>query len=361
MTKIQEFCSLDSLKLRIPISQITILDTSILDTKTKYVISDVSGEIISEDKIKSLTSEVKFKGYSIKIALISLYEFSTKSTNDYLEIYLHSKILEGRYFEGLTANNIRQVYDKLMSANVFTCTFDTFVNSPINDIDIKLDLTIKRDVFNELCKELNSRTSTTTKLGQGGNLYDNGNLTFNRRETSTLTKPFVKFYNKELEANEKNSEFFNLYIPNKLIKDKKRIEVTCKKSTDIKRYFELETSTLNSVLPIPNDKLLNYLCYAINQNISKPIKIAKSTHENKSAIDIQIHIHFTNSTANQGLTFIQTLNEYLEHFNDKQMRMRMKKKCIEWSTKVNQGAKELAPLNNHSNEVLDILKLLNIE
>ena len=361
MTKIEQFCSLDSLKLRIPISQITILDTSILDTKTKYVISDVSGEIISEDKIKSLTSEVKFKGYSIKIALISLYEFSTKSTNDYLEIYLHSKILEGRYFEGLTANNIRQVYDKLMSANVFTCTFDTFVNSPINDIDIKLDLTIKRDVFNELCKELNSRTSTTTKLGQGGNLYDNGNLTFNRRETSTLTKPFVKFYNKELEANEKNSEFFNLYIPNKLIRDKKRIEVTCKKSTDIKRYFELETSTLNSVLPIPNDKLLNYLCYAINQNISKPIKIAKSTHENKSAIDIQIHIHFTNSTANQGLTFIQTLNEYLEHFDDKQMRMRMKKKCIEWSTKVNQGAKELAPLNNHSNEVLDILKLLNIE
>ena len=361
MTKIEQFCSLDSLKLRIPISQITILDTSILDTKTKYVISDVSGEIISEDKIKSLTSEVKFKGYSIKIALISLYEFSTKSTNDYLEIYLHSKILEGRYFEGVNTNNIKQVYDKLMSANVFTCTFDTFVNSPINDIDIKLDLTIKRDVFNELCKELNSRTSTTTKLGQGGNLYDNGNLTFNRRETSTLTKPFVKFYNKELEANEKNSEFFNLYIPNKLIRDKKRIEVTCKKSTDIKRYFELETSTLNSVLPIPNDKLLNYLCYAINQNISKPIKIAKSTHENKSAIDIQIHIHFTNSTANQGLTFIQTLNEYLEHFNDKQMRMRMKKKCIEWSTKVNQGAKELAPLNNHSNEVLDILKLLNIE
>lgn len=361
MTKIEQFCSLDSLKLRIPISQITILDTSILDTKTKYVISDVSGEIISEDKIKSLTSEVKFKGYSIKIALISLYEFSTKSTNDYLEIYLHSKILEGRYFEGLTANNIRQVYDKLMSANVFNCTFDTFVNSSINDIDIKLDLTIKKDVFNELCKELNSRTSTTTKLGQGGNLYDNGNLTFNRRETSTLTKPFVKFYNKELEANEKNSEFFNLYIPNELIKDKKRIEVTCKKSTDIKRYFQVETSTLNSVLSIPNDKLLNYLCYAINQNISKPIKIAKSTHENKSAIDIQIHIHFTNSIANQGLTFIQTLNEYLEHFDDKQMRMRMKKKCIEWSTKVNQGAKELAPLNNHSNEILDILKLLNIE
>jgi hypothetical protein len=357
MTKIEQFCSIDSLKLRLPMSEVRIIDTSILDTKTKYVISDISGEIISEDKIKSLTSEIKFNGYSIKVALINVYEFATKSTNDYLEIYLHSKILEHSYFEGMTSTNINLVYQRLMSANIFECSLDAFMNSALNDIDIKLDLDIKKDVFNELCKELNSRTTTTTKLGQGGKRYDNGNLTFNRRETSTLAKPFVKFYNKELEANEKNSEFFNLYIPNKLIENKKRIEVTCKKSTDIKKYFELETSTLNSVLSIPHEKLLNYLCYSINQNISKPIKIAKSTHENKSAIDIQIHIHFTNSITNQSMTFMQTLNGYLEHFEDKQMRMRIKKRCLEWNNKgANQSTNETT-----SNEILDILKLLNIE
>jgi hypothetical protein len=371
MTKIEQFCSIDSLKLRLPMSEVRIIDTSILDTKTKYVISDISGEIISEDKIKSLTSEIKFNGYSIKVALISLYEFATKSTNDYLEIYLHSKILEHSYFEGMTSTNIALVYQRLMSANIFECSLNTFMNSPVNDIDIKLDLDIENNVFNELCKELNSRTTTTTKLGQGGKRYDNGNLTFNRRETSTLAKPFVKFYNKELEANEKNSEFFNLYIPNKLIKDKKRIEVTCKKSTDIRKYFHdnyvgnslssiseyPSVINLRYVTLIPHEKLLNYLCYAINQNISKPIKIAKSTIKNQSAIDIQIQIHFTNSITNQGMTFMQTLNGYLEHFEDKQMRMRMKKKCLEWNNKgANQSTNETT-----SNDILDILKLLNIE
>ena len=52
--------SIDSLKLRIPFDKVTILNESILDEKTKIIVSNVSGEIISEDKIKSLTTEIKF-------------------------------------------------------------------------------------------------------------------------------------------------------------------------------------------------------------------------------------------------------------------------------------------------------------
>ena len=62
----------------------------------------------------------------------------------------------------------------------------------------------------------------------------------------------------------------------------------------------------------------------INQDIETKSKF------NKSAIDIHIHIHFTNSIVNQSYTFTETLNNYLEHFKDKQIKMRMKKKCLEW-------------------------------
>ena len=62
----------------------------------------------------------------------------------------------------------------------------------------------------------------------------------------------------------------------------------------------------------------------INQDIETKSKF------NKSAIDINIHIHFTNSIVNQSYTFTETLNNYLEHFKDKQIKMRMKKKCLEW-------------------------------
>jgi len=63
MTKVKELFSIDSLKLRIPFDKVKILNESILDEKTKIIVSNVSGEIISEDKIKSLTTEIKFNDY----------------------------------------------------------------------------------------------------------------------------------------------------------------------------------------------------------------------------------------------------------------------------------------------------------
>jgi hypothetical protein len=70
--------------------------------------------------------------------------------------------------------------------------------------------------------------------------------------------------------------------------------------------------------------LINQDIETINQDIETKSKF------NKSAIDINIHIHFTNSIVNQRYTFTETLNKYLEHFEDKQIKMRMKKKCLEW-------------------------------
>lgn len=361
MTKIKLF-SIDSLKLRIPFHEVTILDKSILDTKRKLIISDATGEILSEDKIKGLTTEIKFNSYSIKIAIISLYDFKQKQSDEFLEVYLHSKILEQNYFDGFTQQNIKSVYDKLMSAKVFFCSEDIFLNSTLNDIDIKHDFKLDNTTFKELCKELQSRATPTTKLGQGANLYENNNLTFNRRETSSYSKPFVKFYDKELEAIEKNSSFFNQF-ENSIIRNKKRIEVTCKKSSDIKKAFNLYKSNLSSILTISQKDLKQYLCYAINQNISKLVKIEKNTNSNLSAIDIAIYIHFTNSINNQNLTFIQTLQSFLTHYEDKQMKMRIKKKCIKWNLdKQGQNVEKTIEKTTVLNDkILDIFNFLQID
>ena len=383
MTKIEQF-SIDSLKLRIPFHEVTILDKSILDTKRKLIISDATGEILSEDKIKGLTTEIKFHSYSIKIAIISLYDFKQKQSDEFLEVYLHSKILEQNYFDGFTQQNIKSVYDKLMSAKVFFCSEDIFLNSTLNDIDIKHDFKLDNTTFKELCKELQSRATPTTKLGQGANLYENNNLTFNRRETSSFAKPFVKFYDKHLEATEKNPEFFSKYFSevhhrekkknrdensrkdilfSDIVIKKKRIEVTCKKSSDIKKAFNLDKSNLSSILTISQNDLKQYLCYAINQNISKLVKIEKNTNSNLSAIDIAIHIHFTNSINNQNLTFIQTLQSFLTHYEDKQMKIRIKKKCNEWNLgKQGQTDDKITKKSTILNDqILDIFNFLQID
>jgi hypothetical protein len=85
--KLIEHATIDSLKIRCLLHKVTILDTSILDEKTKYIISDSTGEIIEETKIKHLSKEIKFQHYSIKVAIVSQYDFTLKANLDYLEIY----------------------------------------------------------------------------------------------------------------------------------------------------------------------------------------------------------------------------------------------------------------------------------
>jgi len=357
--KIKELFAIDSLKLRIPYNLVKILDRNVLDEKTKIIINNSSGEILSEDKIKSLTTEIKFNNYHIKVAIVEQYDFILKDTFLYLEIYLHSKILEGNYFEGITESNIELIYKKLMDAKVFYCDYETFTTSSINDIDIKYDFFSDKNTFKELCSELKTRAKKSNQLGKGVASYKNDNLTFNRRESSTLHCPFVKFYDKQLEAREKNKSFFDSYIPFELIKDKKRIESTCKKSSDIKKFFNLDASNFNTILYIPQHELNRFVSHSIQQNIDSEIKIEKSLDNSKSAIDIQIHIHFTNSIQNQNSTFLKTLNSYLTHFEDKQMKIRIKKKCIEWNY-AKETPKELRKEIKKSSAILDIFELLKI-
>jgi uncharacterized protein (DUF4415 family) len=374
MSKVKQIpkCSIDSLKLRIPINEIKILDSSILDSKRKLVINNDTGEIISEDVIKSLSTEINFPHYKIKVAIVSIWNFSKKSNFEFLEIYLHSKILQTNYFNGITSKDIQAIYKRLMKRKVFHCTYESFMNGAVNDIDIKLDIETNTDVFKSLCKELKNQATEFNTLGQGAKLYSNGNLTFNRRESSTISKPFVKFYDKGIEAIDKNKEFFTEYINLDLTAiNVKRIEVTCKKSSDIKSYFELENSNLKSILDIKQESLKNYLRFAINQNLKKGIKIAESSEKQNSNLDTFIHLHFVNSITNQGQTYQSTLNEVLNHFTtDKVNKARIKKRCENWY--INYESKEteikdieIRKAKNQNNlriksEVIEIFNLIGI-
>ena len=62
----------------------------------------------------------------------------------------------------------------------------------------------------------------------------------------------------------------------------------------------------------------------INQDIEV------KTRSYKNVIDILIDMHLTNAINNQGENFDDILKDFLSNFNDKQVRIRMKKKCLEW-------------------------------
>lgn len=183
MANLSKKYAIDSCKLRIKLSEVIIIDASILDKHSIIKVNDVTGELVSQQQIKSLSKEIKFNGYSIKVAITQYHDFKKKLNEEFLEIYLHSKILEHNYFDGITLNNISQIYHKLMTAKVFECSEQTFITSLVNDVDIKVDFIASKVLFKQLCTELKNRSSKHTTLGQGSKLWGNSNLTFNRRES----------------------------------------------------------------------------------------------------------------------------------------------------------------------------------
>lgn len=358
MTKLQNtfnIYAIDSCKIRIKREQITILNSDILDEKSKIIISNSSGEIISEDKIKSFSTEIKFNAYKIRIALVSYFNFQTKIQEEFLEIYLHSKILESDYFQGIKKENIKGVYDKLMAEKVFEVSYEVFISSCVNDIDIKFDYKATKEGFGETNKELFNRSLESKKLEVGGKLWDNGNLTFNRRESSSITHPFVKLYNKELECGSKNAEFFDIYCDWNDIRQRRRIEVTIKKTAEIKKVFDVYESNLKSLLSLSQEQMRNYCVTAINKNLIQTCKVEKSAISNNN-LETLIHIHFSNSMNNQGQTFMQTLSSFLIHFEgDAKNKYRMKLKAKKWFENTQTTKQDI------NEEVQELLKLLGVE
>ena len=158
----------------------------------------------------------------------------------------------------------------------------------------------------------------------------NGNIEFNTRKTSTSTSPFLKLYDKELEAIERKNEFFDTYFNVNDLRNLKRIEATLKSTKEVKQSLNLETSNLVSLLNSTPGELNEVISNAVNINLKaiKEVTIKKSKVERSNNLDKMIYIHFANMLDNQNLFFEEALAITLEHFTDKQNKFRIKKKIV---------------------------------
>lgn len=336
MTNVKNyFVSVDSLKLSLPLSHVQILNEDILSTKTKQLITDSTGEVVEETKLKGLTQKLIFDHYHIRVAITSRFDFNTQTNIDQLEVYLHSKACEYNYFKGLCSETIGAVYDRLMSANVFYCPLSTFMSGHVNDIDIKKDYNIETEHFKLLTKELEKNARTFKQMGRGVKRYSkSGNIQFNRRETSTSGTPFLKIYDKQDEAlntTDDKSAFFRYYIRKTDIENIKRMECTLKRPDEARTLLGLKNNTLEELLQCKQETLNNALTYCLNKNMNTRIKVKIKQPTTKTITMTDTLIYTTLSL------FIHTLEKpfeeaketMLSQCNSKHMKSRMKKRIEE--------------------------------
>jgi len=260
----------DSLKIRIPIEEVEILNPSL--SSKQITIYEDTGEEVDSGTFKKNCYEKNENGIKTKFLLhtIKLPQYQ----KDFLIILFNSKILKKRYFEGITRKNIKIVYDYLMSLKVVYFPLDTFLlESKCYDTDFKGDLVDKRasQKFDEVVKAIYSNakmywSEETLKMWTEDK---NKGFQFSDRETTSISKkPFWKLYHKELQLKNdaKSKLFYGEYIFNgkeDKATNRMRVEFTIKNA----KHFELHEITdtsLNSILNLSQEKKREMLSKAVD-------------------------------------------------------------------------------------------------
>ena len=348
MTKITtnsyNVCSFDSFAYRIPLDDIDIIDTRILENQVEVRYIPETEEIISYRPIQANSLHPIQNGYKIHFQIQKMPDCV------YLVVLINSKLLEHQYLNGISMHNIELIYKNLMNCKVFHCTFEQFLTwGKVSDIDIKKDVEISKDDFIKGIKELENASTPRTKVGEGVKSFNTRNnlgIQWNNRETASASKPFVKIYYKEIEATlsdakqlrKNETPFFDSYVNHNELINRVRIEITIKNIKSA-RIHGINDLTLINVLQLNSEQLNEIIVKSLNQNLQKRTPEIIKPRTEISPMDMLVYIHLTNMIKNQNYSFEMAMEYTLEHYTDKLQKHRQKTKLIDIYSKYIQGEK----------------------
>jgi len=197
--------AIDSLKIRIPLSRVQILDEGIREIVVR--VSARTGEVLEEKQnTKSSRDE-----HGIK-TVYSIEKRATQfDTIEYLIVLVNAKQLKERYFEGIKAMNVAHLHSYLVGLGVVQFSLKELLKAECTDIDFRKDFTAKEDNMKEVLRFMESSSKPHTDFDKGAKKYwrkDNKGLQWNKRETAKVrTAPFLKIYSKTLDFKTKSNVF----------------------------------------------------------------------------------------------------------------------------------------------------------
>lgn len=311
--------SIDSLKLRIPLDKVTIIDESILSEK--HLVDATTGNI--EKTFRQTRYIHKEDGITTSIGIEKQITGEQK-VQDYLVLLFNSKLLHEKYFDGITSDNIETVYYRLMALKKVSFSYEDFLSGSATDVDYKKDI-VTNDI-NDKIRLMHFFAKESKKTNVGCNVFtQNGNkgIEFGKRETATPAHPFLKVYHKGLEAMNNSKEFYRKYLVQHDIQNLVRVETTIKNRKHFKKYG-IEDTTLKSILNIAEDKLSEIFKDVISLHLNKRIIAAKTPSDMKPSDAV----HYASITSLMSLSIpYNSIRETLVGaISDSVGRSRMRKK-----------------------------------
>ena len=305
--------SIDSCKLKIPISKVKITDSTLNGNVKEITLDEVTGEVL-EEEFKQKAKPFYQQGIKTKALIVNERTFSYQET--FLVILVNSKALKQDYFQGITTETLPTLLAYLNSLSFAELSLNHLLEAQIVDCDFKQDIVVSRGEMQALFKYFESCVKPNSKLQQGVELQDNKQnhaFQLNRRATKNyIGKPFCKIYNKELElVNAKDSaEFADYFLSPSDYLNKYRFEFTLKNKKHFSAYG-IDSNSLGDLLALSQETLsaLRNRCFNSNLNLT-PNKRIGVTDSVSPMIQVMINAITTlsNHLSMQEIRFLFTQN-----------------------------------------------------
>jgi hypothetical protein len=275
--------SVDSLKVRIPISRVKILDDSIHQMELRII--EKTGEVLeAKENTQASRNEQGIK------TTFSIEQRATQfDTIRYLIILVNAKQLQTHYFEGITTFNVGELYNYLMSLGVVQFSLKEFLKSECTDIDFKKDFNATDQDMKDAFDVLMSNARLYADAGMGYtpfNKKDNKGLMFNHRTTTKIkTAPFFKIYSKTLDLLHKSNVFALAHF-REVPRDLWRMEFTIKNKKHLASFGH--GNTFSDILNLSQDQIEDMKEASLKAVLNKRVRESSVNNDTIKAKDVPL-------------------------------------------------------------------------
>lgn len=316
---------IDSCSVSIPIEKVEIVDPNLLSSRV--AVFEDTGQIDENYKLKERSLSLKLgPGIKSTVSINSRYNRTT-GTRDFVVFGINSKMLRQKYFDGITDNNIHDIYDLLMSQGVVKFPFEYLkTDATVTDVDIKWDGVYKGEPIH-LLKAIRESAAYTQNRGEGVRPFfekDNLGIEFSVRQTTAYSRaPYFKIYHKGVEMTGRTAEFTGAFIDTDKLKDLWRVETTVKNKAHFQRHG-IQDNILGNVLSMSTGKKKSILKAHFQAHIQGGIKRIVPQRESLGPTD-KVLLHFVRQCMIAGDSLDVIIEKAIRSIDgDKVARSRMK-------------------------------------
>lgn len=212
---------IDSLKIRIKLDKVQVIDKRLIEDYIEYypniqqLDNDTEENGYELKKAKPLTKIINGITYRI---YVKAFIGKDKLAHEYVVLQVSAKMLEYKYFEGITSKNVDIILKNINSLGIINITKNNLLDGLVSDIDICVNQLIDEKSLQSAFSLIRNFPAPSKKplihfISQTAlNGSRNLGIDFNKREKATNSTPYCKIYHKGYELLSKSVVFYNAYL-----------------------------------------------------------------------------------------------------------------------------------------------------